>query len=221
MDAPQVEDPAEAGQAAARGKGTLALGSNGRKAIFIDRDGTLIEEVGYLNHLSRMRLLPGSARAVRRINESGYLALVVTNQSGIARKIFDVELLESVHAALAAHLAESGARLDGIYHCPHHPDALDPRFRRDCDCRKPKPGMFLSAAREHGLDLSRSWMIGDSSTDMAAARNAGVRFVLVLTGYGRGEVDFRVAASARAPDHVAEDLGAAVDWILNRAEAAA
>jgi D-glycero-D-manno-heptose 1,7-bisphosphate phosphatase len=145
---------------------------DGRGAVFLDRDGTLIEEVGFLNHMDRLRLLPRAAEAIRHLNESGLLALVVTNQSGIARRIFDTAFLERVHGTIAARLAESGAKLDGIYHCPHHPDALDPEFRRDCDCRKPKPGMILRAAKEHGVDISRSYMIGDSVTDLEAARNA-------------------------------------------------
>lgn len=189
---------------------------NGRRAIFLDRDGTLIEEVGFLNHLDRLRLLPRAADAVRRINESGYLALVVTNQSGIARKIFDLPLLERAHDLLHRRLAREGARLDGIYFCPHHPDALDPEFRAVCNCRKPGPGMILRAVEEHSIDPSRSWLIGDSSTDLQAARSAGVRAILVLTGYGRGEREFRVRERGLAPEHVAEDLFDAVEWILAR-----
>jgi D-glycero-D-manno-heptose 1,7-bisphosphate phosphatase len=192
------------------------VSGNGRAAVFMDRDGTLVEEVGYLNHLSRLKVLPRSAEAVRRLNESGWPALLVTNQSGVARRIFDMNLLEQVHAALTSALAEGGAKLDGIYFCPHHPDAADPAYRAVCECRKPKPGMFLRAAKEHGVDLSRSYLVGDSATDMEAARNAGVTGVLVLTGYGRGERQFRLPLRGLSPAHFAEDIGEAVDWILSR-----
>jgi len=194
------------------------LGRNGRGAIFLDRDGTLIDEVGYVNDLARVKYLPGAAGAVRRINESGYLTFLVTNQSGIARRIFDIALLDEIHAKIASHLAESGAKLDGIYYCPHLPDAPDPRFRIDCDCRKPHPGMLLNAAREHELDLARSWMIGDSSVDLEAARGASVRSVMVLTGYGRGEMKYRVPFKKLKPEYVAADLPEAVEWILAREE---
>jgi D-glycero-D-manno-heptose 1,7-bisphosphate phosphatase len=191
----------------------------GRAAVFVDRDGTLIDEVGYLNHLDRMRFLPGAARAVRRLNDRGLLVLVVTNQSGLANRIFDLDLLEQVHARLAEHLGREGARLDGVYYCPHHPAAADPALRMVCDCRKPRAGLLLRAAREHGVDLSRSYMVGDTSHDLAAAREAGVTGVLVLTGYGRGELRYRIRPAGLEPAHVAEDLPGAVEWILAREEA--
>jgi D-glycero-D-manno-heptose 1,7-bisphosphate phosphatase len=187
---------------------------SGRRAIFLDRDGTLIEEVGYLNHLDRLRMLPRAGEAVRRINESGFLAFLVTNQSGVARRFFGLDLVQEAHGRIAAHLAESGAKLDGYYLCPHHPDALDPEFKKACSCRKPRPGMILRAAEEHGLDISRSYMVGDSATDMETARNAGMRSVLVLTGYGRGDRESRVPERGLKPAYVAEDLHDAVEWIL-------
>ena len=187
-----------------------------RGAVFIDRDGTLIEEVGYVNHLDRLRFIPGAAEAVRRINDQGLLALMVTNQSGIANEILDIPLLDRIHERLAAHLSAKGARLDGIYYCPHHPSASDPRFRMECACRKPRPGMLLKGAEDHGVDLGRSYFVGDSVHDMAAAREAGVTAVLVLTGYGRGELEFRVRPRGLEPAYVAEDIGDAVGWILRR-----
>ncbi len=186
------------------------------RAVFVDRDGTLIDEVGYLNHLDRLRWLPGTAEAVRRLNDRGLLVLMVTNQSGLANRIFDVALLEKAHALLADHLRQKGARLDGVYYCPHHPEAANPDLRMECECRKPRAGLILRAAREHGVDLSLSYMVGDSSHDMAAAREAGVTSILVLTGYGRGELEFRVRPKGLEPAHVAEDLAGAVDWILRR-----
>ncbi len=186
------------------------------RAVFVDRDGTLIDEVGYVNHLDRLRWLPGTAEAVRRLNDQGLLVLMVTNQSGLANRIFDVALLDKTHALLGEHLRQKGARLDGVYYCPHHPEAANPDLRMECECRKPRAGLILKAAREHGVDLSLSYLVGDSSHDMAAAREAGVTPILVLTGYGRGELEFRVKPKGLDPAHVAEDLAGAVDWILRR-----
>jgi D-glycero-D-manno-heptose 1,7-bisphosphate phosphatase len=187
-----------------------------RTAVFLDRDGTLIEEVGYLNHIDRIRWLPRSAPAVRRLNERGLPAILVTNQSGVARRIFDMALLRRVHETIEGRLAAEGARLDGIYVCPHHPDGIDPEYRRACDCRKPRPGLFVKAAADHGVDLSRSYLVGDSATDMEAARNAGVTGVLVMTGYGRGDLVYRIPERGLSPAHAAEDLLDAVEWILAR-----
>lgn len=186
------------------------------RAIFLDRDGTVCEEVGYVNHPTRCRLLPRSAEAVRRINDAGFRAVVVTNQAGVARGYFEEEMIDRVHDRLRQMLAESGARLDAIYYCAHHPEVGAPPYRRDCDCRKPRPGLLLRAAEDLDLDLSGSYMIGDSVKDIEAARAAGTTAVLVLTGYGRGEWEYRRDRWSVQPDHVAEDLLDAVDWILAR-----
>ena len=187
-----------------------------RPAIFMDRDGTVSDEVGYVNHIDRYRLLPRSAAAIRRINEAGYLSFVVTNQAGVARGLFDEALILKVHETLNRWLGESGARLDGIYYCPHHPKEGQPPWRLDCDCRKPKPGLLLRAAREHDVDLSASYMIGDTVLDIEAARNVGATGVLVLTGYGKGDQIFRMAQRGLQPAFIAPDLLDAVDWILDR-----
>ena len=187
-----------------------------RPAIFMDRDGTVSDEVGYVNHIDRYRLLPRSAAAIRRINEAGYLSFVVTNQAGVARGLFDEALILKVHETLNRWLSESGARLDGIYYCPHHPKEGQPPWRLDCDCRKPKPGLLLRAAREHDVDLSASYMIGDTVLDIEAARNVGATGVLVLTGYGKGDLNFRMAQRGLQPAFIAADLLDAVDWILER-----
>lgn len=187
-----------------------------RPAIFMDRDGTVSDEVGYVNHIDRYRLLPRSAAAIRRINEAGYLSFVVTNQAGVARGLFDEALILKVHETLKRWLGESGARLDGIYYCPHHPKEGQPPWRLDCDCRKPKPGLLLRAAREHDVDLSASYMIGDTVLDIEAARNVGATGVLVLTGYGKGDLSFRMAQRGLQPAFIAADLLDAVDWILDR-----
>ncbi len=187
-----------------------------RRAVFMDRDGTVSDEVGYMNHIDRYRLLPRSAEAIRRLNEAGWLTFVVTNQSGVARGLFDEALVREVHAKLERMLAEKGARLDGIYYCAHHPREGEPPWRKECDCRKPLPGMLLEAAAEHGVDLSRSYMIGDTVLDIAAARNAGATGILVLTGYGKGDLRFRMKQRGLEPAHIAADLLEAVDWILQR-----
>jgi D-glycero-D-manno-heptose 1,7-bisphosphate phosphatase len=191
-----------------------------RPAVFIDRDGTLTEEVGYVNHPSRLRLLPRSAEAIRRLNAAGVAAVVVTNQAGIARGYFSEEVLHEVNAALTAALRREGARLDGLYVCTHHPTEGEPPFRAACECRKPQPGLLRRAAADLGLDLPRSTMVGDKPSDLVPGRTVGAAAVLVLTGYGLGEWEYRRKAFETEPDHVAGDLLDAVDWALGRRAAA-
>ncbi len=185
-----------------------------RRAVFIDRDGTISEEVGYVNHVSRYRVFPFAAEAVRALNEAGVLAVLVTNQAGVARGYFREELIGEVHEALADELGRGGARLDAVYYCPHHPSVGESPYRLDCDCRKPRPGLIRRAAEELGVDLGRSWMVGDRYSDTELARNAGVRSAFVLTGYGRGELEHQSHAWAHRPDLVAENLLDAVGKIL-------
>jgi D-glycero-D-manno-heptose 1,7-bisphosphate phosphatase len=185
-----------------------------RRAIFIDRDGTISEEVGYVNHPTRYRVFPFAPQAVKTINEAGWLAVLVTNQAGVARGYFKEELIQVIHDQLRQELARGGARLDAIYYCPHHPSVGEPPYRIDCDCRKPKPGLVTRAAAELDIDLARSWMIGDRYGDTELARNAGTRSALVLTGYGRGEHEYQRGAWQHKPDLVAENLLEAVREIL-------
>jgi len=187
-----------------------------KPAIFIDRDGCLTEEVGYVNHPSRIRLLPRTAEAIRRLNRSGIAAVMVTNQTGIARGYFSEETLHAANARMVAELAAGGARLDGLYVCMHHPTLGEPPYRADCDCRKPRPGLLTRAAAELGLDLRASVMVGDKFSDVAAGQAVGALGVLVLTGYGRGEWEYQRQAQPVKPDHVAEDLLDAVEWALGR-----
>ena len=187
-----------------------------RRAIFMDRDGTILDEVGYVNHLDRVRLLPGSAQAVRAVNEFGFQAVVITNQAGVARGYFPESLVDEVHDRLRALLIEGGGRVDGIYYCPHHPDAGTAEYRKDCACRKPKPGMLLRASEEMGIDLGSSFVVGDTIKDVEAGHRVGATTVMVRTGYGRGELELHSARWARHPHHVAEDLREAVEWILAR-----
>ena len=187
-----------------------------RPAVFIDRDGTLTDEVGYVNHPSRLRLLPRSAEAIRRLNAAGVAAVVVTNQAGIARGYFSEKLLHEVHDVLRAQLAAAGAHLDGLYACVHHPSEGERPYRVRCDCRKPQAGLLVRAAAELGLDLGRSTMVGDKASDLVPARTVGAGAVLVLTGYGRGEWEYRRERFEVEPDHVAGDLLGAVEWALAR-----
>jgi len=180
----------------------------------MDRDGTLTEEVGYVNHPSRLRWLPRSAEAIRRLNAAGIAAVVVTNQAGIARGYFSAEVLAAVNATLVSQLKDEGAHLDGLYVCPHHPTEGEPPHRMVCECRKPRPGLLLRAASDLGLDLARSTLVGDKGSDLVAAHAVGARAVLVLTGYGLGEWEYRRGALPVQPDHVAEDLLGAADWAI-------
>jgi D-glycero-D-manno-heptose 1,7-bisphosphate phosphatase len=184
-----------------------------RPAIFMDRDGTICEEVGYVNHLSRSRLLPHSLEAIRAVNRLGFLAIVATNQSGVARGLFTEDLVRAVHVQLRGWVEAGGGRLDALYFCPHHPREGAPPYRIECDCRKPRPGMLVRAAREHDIDLGRSWMIGDSLVDLEAGAAAGARVVHVLTGYGIGLRDNQPHRFHVPPAHTATDLLAAVRWI--------
>ncbi len=176
-------------------------------AVFLDRDGTINEEMGYINHLSRFRLLPEAIPAIRRLNEAGVKVVVVTNQSGAARGYFPAALVAEVHAHLQKLLAAAGARVDGIYACLHGPEA-------GCACRKPRPTLMQQAARDLDLDLARSYAVGDRYKDIETAANAGVKGILVRTGYGRGEYEFLRGTAPVQPVHVAADLSAAVEWIL-------
>jgi len=187
-----------------------------RPAIFMDRDGTLSHEVGYVNHPSRFRLYPWTADAVRAINHAGWLAVVVTNQAGVARGYFPEAVFEDVQQKLREDVEAGGARFDAIYACLHHPSVGPPSHRVDCDCRKPRPGMLRRAEKELGADLARSWVIGDRHGDLQLAWNVGARGALVKTGYGLGEVTYLAPGWSRQPDLVAENLMEAVERILGR-----
>ena len=177
-----------------------------KRAVFIDRDGTLSEEVGYINHPGRFRLFPYAGEAIRLLNEHGWLAIVTTNQAGVARGYFSEEMIETVHKSMEDQLAIDGARLDAIYYCAHHPSVGEPPYRLDCNCRKPKPGLITQAATDLHVDLGNSWMVGDRYSDIQMARNAGVKSAFVLSGYGRGEWEHQRPSWTEQPDMVAENL---------------
>jgi D-glycero-D-manno-heptose 1,7-bisphosphate phosphatase len=186
-----------------------------RPAVFLDRDGTLLEEAGYLDRLERLVFFPFSIDAVRLLNRGGFPVVVATNQAGIARGIIREAFVAEAHRHISDRLASGGARVEGFYYCPHHPEAVIDAYRVQCDCRKPKPGMLTRAAADHGLDLARSFVVGDRWHDLEAGQAVGGRTILVRTGYGRSE-----EAAGRAgvsPAVVVENLIEAVSWILRQA----
>lgn len=191
-----------------------------QRAVFIDRDGTISEEVGYINHPSRFRVFSYAAPAIKLLNESGWLAIVITNQAGVARGYFSEEMIQTVHERLKQDLEGNGARLDAIYYCAHHPAVGEAPYRLDCNCRKPKPGLIKRAAEEFDIELVGSWMVGDRYSDIELARNAGVSAALVMSGYGRGEWELQRDNWEHQPDFIAENLLEAVDKIITGANEA-
>ena len=185
-----------------------------RPAVFLDRDGTLIEGVDYLSRLDQMVLLPWTVDALRLLARAGFVIVVVTNQSAVARGIVTEDFVTETHAELNRRLGRGGASIDAFYFCPHHPDAPIERYRRRCRCRKPQPGMIEDAARDLSIDLSRSWMAGDRWIDVATGIAAGTRAVLVRSGHA-GRTNEAAAPGVEA-DAILNNLMEAVAWILPR-----
>lgn len=183
-------------------------------AVFMDRDGTINEERGYLKDPRDLSILPGAVDAIRLINENRIKAVVITNQSGVARGYFSEEMVEKVHLRLRDLLGGKGVYLDGIYYCPHHPEVGHPGYRKECNCRKPALGMLNLASTELEIDLSHSYVIGDKLTDIEPAYKVGAKGILVLTGYGKDQVKFLIEGSKRQPHYIARDILEAVNWIL-------
>lgn len=178
-----------------------------RKAVFLDRDGTINYDPGYLDSPEKFKFLPGAVAALRGLREAGYLLFVVSNQSGIARGFIRREVLRKIHERMREILSEEGVTMDGIYCCPHHPD-------ENCRCRKPSPELVLRAAEEHDLDLEGSFFVGDRETDIETGVKAGCRTVLVLTGSGRQTE--KLLSPGLRPDFTARDLADAAGWILKQ-----
>ncbi len=193
-----------------------AVGSPpGMPAAFLDRDGTIIEDTGYLGDPEGIRFIPGAQDALRALRAAGYRLIVVTNQAGVARGIITEADVRRVNERLQKLLTEAGVPLDGIYYCPHHPEGGHAEYRYACACRKPGPGMIERAHRDFGVDLGRSVIIGDHLSDAGVAEHfCGMRGIMVLTGHGAGQHEKIQAGDAQAPDHVAADLSAAVAWLL-------
>jgi D,D-heptose 1,7-bisphosphate phosphatase len=186
------------------------------KAVFLDKDGTLVPDIPYNSVPDRIRLEDGAAAALTRLRQAGFKLVLVSNQSGVARGLFPIEALQGVTARIQALLAAAGVpALDGIFYCPHHPEGNVPEYATVCDCRKPEPGLFLQAARLLDIDLSRSWMVGDILNDVEAGHRAGCRSVLIDNG---NETEW-VRSPAREPDALVANLREAADAILRMATA--
>ncbi len=187
------------------------MGVEKRRAVFLDRDGTLNEEKDYLYRIEDFVFIRGVPESIQRLKKAGFLVIVVTNQSGVARGYFTLAEVETLHRHIQKKLNKYGAGVDGFYVCPHHPDQGVGAFRKHCNCRKGEPGLLLQAAADFGIDLTRSFMIGDKLADLQAGTRAGCRPILVLTGYG-------VETSQRLKSDdilVFGDLGKAANFILS------
>jgi D-glycero-D-manno-heptose 1,7-bisphosphate phosphatase len=183
-------------------------------AVFLDRDGTINTDVGYLNHPDQLELIPRSGLAIKLLNEAGFKTVVITNQAGIAKGLLQEEILPEIHNRLSHLLDKEDARIDAFYYCPHHPEAAVEQYRIDCQCRKPFPGMILHAAEDLGIDVTRSFVIGDKSCDIELAHNVGAKAIMVMTGYGETELVRHTEAKLPLPHHTASDLYDAVQWIV-------
>lgn len=188
-------------------------------AVFLDRDGVINEEVGYLDSLDKLKVIPSAYEAIRMINHSGMMAVVVSNQAGVAKGLFTEDFVRETNDCLQTMLNRNGACIDRFYFCPHHPtEGMEP-YRRICDCRKPAPGMLLRAARDLNIDLKKSYFIGDRFRDMEAAKNAEVKGILVKTGYGWELLQDDgpdKATPESQPDFIAADILDAVRWIFDQ-----
>ena len=184
------------------------------RAVFLDRDGTINKEIGYLKNPGDLYIFPEAIDAIKLINKTKMKAVVITNQSGVARGYFSEEGVENIHRILKKSLEKKGAYLDRIYYCPHHPEFGPPEYRKTCKCRKPAPGMLEKASKDLGIDLSRSYVIGDKKIDIELANNVHAKGILVLTGYGKEEIKTHIEESRFQPYYIAKNILEAVNWIL-------
>lgn len=191
-----------------------------KPAVFLDRDGTILDELGYLTPASTVHVYPFSADAIRQLHRGGYAVVIITNQGGIGLGLYDHAFVDRTHAALDAEMAAAGAQIAGWYYCPHHPEGKVPEFTVKCPCRKPGTGMVEAAARELQLDLTRSWVVGDQWRDIEVAHRVGARSVLVRTGYGKG-LEAQWPADIARPTVVSDNLMAAAAHILGERPSAA
>ena len=182
------------------------------RAVFLDRDGTIIEEVGYLDRPERVEFFPWTIDAIRVLNRAGLAVVLVSNQSGIARGFFTESVVDDIHRRMSEMLVAGGAHIDAYYYCPHHPDGKVPGLAKVCECRKPARGLVDRAVEEFGVDPGRSYVVGDRWVDVGLARTVGAKGVLVRTGYGDGEA--RKPPTDMTADAIVDNLIAASSWIL-------
>jgi D-glycero-D-manno-heptose 1,7-bisphosphate phosphatase len=176
-------------------------------AIFLDRDGTIIEEIGFLDSPEKINIIPGTLRALKIFQNLNYKLIIVSNQSGVARGFFDETTAQIVNEKILDMFSKNGIKIDGIYYCPHHPDYGSPKYKINCNCRKPKPGMIYQAVEEHKLDILQSIMIGDKLSDVLTGKNLGMESILVLTGFGKNQrLKLESVGSSHQPDYVANDI---------------
>ncbi len=186
--------------------------------VFLDRDGTINEEVEYLNRVEDLRLIPNAPKAIKALNQAGYKVFVVTNQSAIARGLLTEEILFRIHQRLEKMLEDGGAQVDGWFYCPHHPEAGDGPFTRPCRCRKPDTGMIEAALKQIDQDVMQKFVIGDSLSDMQLALNAGATPILVTTGHGAKALELMDHAIKTAIAYTARDILDAAHWIISAGE---
>ena len=187
-----------------------------RPAVFIDRDGTINEQMGYINHISRFILLPGTAEGIRLLNRHQYQTIIVSNQSGVARGYFPIELVDRIHNHMRDLLAKEDAHIDGIFFCPHYPKGIVPEYSIVCNCRKPATGLIQKACESIDVDMENSYVISDRCMDMELAHRSKLKGILVTTGYGLGDIEYVLPHSPFKPLHIAEDLLHAVRWIIEK-----
>lgn len=195
----------------------MLINSNRKpKAVFLDRDGTINEEMGYINHVSRLQVFGFVPKAIKILNDCGYLVFIITNQSGIARGYFTENLVQEVHSRLLKIVSEEHGKIEKIYYCPHHPTEGSDKYRLDCPCRKPKPGMIETAQKEFNIALNQSYIIGDRYKDIEFGQALGLKTILVLTGYGIGEYTYQKDTWPNQPDHICDNLLSAAEEIRRR-----
>ena len=185
--------------------------SEKNKAVFLDRDGTIIEDSGYINSPEQIKFIPGSIEAIKKLNDAGYKVVIISNQAGIARGLLSEDMLQTIDKIIHRQILSGGGHIDASYYCPHHPEHGVYPYKQDCECRKPHPGLIKKAVKDKELELAGSFMVGDKSSDIETGKRAGVKTVFVRTGHGQEEEK----GLKVKPDHLADNLTEAVRWILN------
>jgi D-glycero-D-manno-heptose 1,7-bisphosphate phosphatase len=194
--------------------GNISSEKHLNRAVFLDRDGTVNVEVGYLSNLNQLRLIPGAGEAIKRLNGKGLKVVLVTNQSGVARGFFSESFVREAHVLLRKMLLQEGANIDGIYYCPHHPKAGNSHYTKECDCRKPGTGMIDRAAKDLRIDVNKSFVVGDKWSDVELGQRAGASSILVKSGFAQDDIGNVRPDHLSDPDFIAHTITEAVEWIL-------